>query len=158
MNGDRLKYLEQGFLEGTLTHEEETELKQLVVEHNDHHLGLYFQWTRNTESLDIPDMRQRVILEDKPRAFWKHKLFKMAASFLLILAAAFIFRAQIFVPQSSGNFSQAEIDESYEATMKTLIAMGTFLNESLPKAEEGMNLSAPFKELNTLENTETQEQ
>ncbi len=158
MSGDRLKDLEEGFLEGTLTHEEETELKQLVAEHKDHHLSLYFRWTDETEGLDVPDMRQRLVLEDKPGAFWNHKLFKMAASVLLILAAAFIFRAQIFAPQSSGNYSQAEIDESYEATMKTLMAMGTFLNESLPKAEEGMNLSAPFKELNTLENTETQEQ
>lgn len=157
MSGDKLKDLKQGFLEGTLTHEEEVELKRLVAKQKDHHLGPYFQWTDEADSMDIPDMRNRVVLEDKPRAFWQQSLFKLAASLLLILVAAFIFRAQIFIDKSSGNYSQADIDRSYEVTLETLMAMGTFLNESLPRAEEGMNLSAPFKELNTLENTETQE-
>ncbi len=157
MSGDRLNELEEGFLEGSLSPAEEAELKQLVAAHKGHHLGVYFQWTEEAESHEVPDMRQKLSPEGKPVLFRKQNLFKIAASLLLVLSATFIFRPELFRTESTDPFSQVEIDESYEATMKTLTAMATFLNESLPQAEEGMNISAPFKELNTLDNTETQE-
>lgn len=158
MNGDRLKVLEKGFLEGTLTAEEETELKQLVADHEDHHLSTYFQWTGDGQSLDVPDMRQRIKLDDNPSVFRMQNLFKMAAAILLLITATWLFRPDFFKSDPSGNYSQVEIDKSYQATLETLTAMADFLNESLPKAKECMNISAPFKELNTLENRETQEQ
>lgn len=158
MSGDRLKVLEEGFLEGNLSPAEEAELRQLVAAQKDHHLSVYFQWTEEADNHEVPDMRQKLKPEDKPVLFRKQNLFKIAASLLLILSATFIFQPQLFKAKSTSSFSQVEIDESYEATMKTLTAMATFLNESLPQAEKGMNISAPFKELKTLDNTETQEQ
>ncbi|MCE7992315.1 MAG: hypothetical protein HEP71_10055 [Roseivirga sp.] len=158
MNGDRLKVLEKGFLEGTLTPEEETELKQLVADHKDHHLSAYFQWTGDTESIEVPDMRQRINLDNRPSAFRIQNLIKIAAVVLLLVAATWLLRPELFKTSPSNTYSQVEIDKSYQATLETLTAMADFLNESLPKAEECMNISAPFKELNTLENRETQEQ
>lgn len=158
MNGDRLKVLEKGFLEGTLSSAEETELKQLVADHPDHHLSAYFQWTGDSQSLDVPDMRQRIKLNDTPSVFRMQNLLKMAAAILLLITATWLLRPEYFKASSSNTYSQVEIDESYQATLETLTAMADFLNESLPKAEECMNISAPFKELNTLENRETQEQ
>lgn len=159
MSGDRLKVLEEGFLEGKLSTAEEAELKELVANQPGHHLGIYFQWTDTDDTnLQLPDMRERVKLNDTPLFFRKQNLFRIAAGLLLILTATFIFRSELFKTGPASSYSQVEVDESYEATMKTLTAMATFLNESLPQAEEGMNISAPFKELKTLDNTETQEQ
>lgn len=159
MSGDRLKVLEEGFLEGSLSPAEEAELRQLVATQKDHHLAVYFQWT-DTDNTDqkAPDMRKRVKLNDTALFFRKQNLFRIAAGLVLILTATFVFRPAFFKAKSTNSYSQVEIDKSYEATIKTLSAMATFLNESLPQAEEGMNISAPFKELNTLDNTETQEQ
>lgn len=157
MNGDNLKILEQGFLDGNLSQEEETELRYLVNQQEDHHLHAYFQWTGDTESLEVPDLRKRVNLDDRPRFFFRQNFLKIAATLLLLMAAIFLFRPQLLNLNSSKKYSQVEIDKSYEATMETLTAMANFLNESLPKAEEGINMSAPFKQLNTLENIETQE-
>ncbi|GAB5526087.1 MAG: hypothetical protein Roseis2KO_39590 [Roseivirga sp.] len=158
MSGDRLQELEEGFLEGNLSPAEEAELRQLVAAHKGHHLSHYFQWTEESESYELPDMRQKLRLEDKPILFRRQNLFKIAATLLLMLTTTFIFRPELFKAQSTDSFSREEIDKSYEATIKTLTAMATFLNESLPQAEEGLNISAPFKELNSLDNTETQEQ
>jgi len=157
MNGDRLKTLEEGFMEGKLSPKEEAELKVIVEATEHHHLKTYFQWTDSANELEVPDMASRVDFEDAPRPFWRQHFSKVAASLLILIVAAFIFREELFENAAKPvTYSQAEIDESYEATIATLTAMAFFLDEGLNNTERGIDFSTPFKEFNTLQNNETQ--
>jgi hypothetical protein len=158
MNGDRLKALEQGFLDGSLSAEEEVELKTLVSLEENHPLKSYFQWTADGQHLEVPDMRNRVILEDASvKSIWPG-LIRVAATLILLLSATFIFWPGLYSTKPAEKYSQTEIDKSYKATIETLSAMASFLNQGIKDTGQCMDISAPFKELNTLDNIETQEQ
>lgn len=155
MNGDRLKLLEEGFLDGKLTPEEETELKRLVAIADEHHLKTYFQWTSEAQELEAPDLSGRLSLGESSTHFWQVNFRKIAAAILILLAATFAFRNQLFHNTSTqAVYTQAEIDESYEVTMATLTAMASFLDQSLSTTEDGIDFSAPFKEFNSLKNSQ----
>lgn len=158
MNGDRLTQLEEGFLEGKLTTEEEAELKDLVAQTQDHHLKTYFQWTAEGQELEVPNMEERMRFSEIPVPYWKRNLIKMAATLLILLTTVFIFRAELFTTKTQETYTQEEIDKSYEATLETLTAMASFLNNGLTNTEQGIDFSAPFKDLNSLNNTTTQEE
>lgn len=158
MNGDRLKALEQGFLDGSLSPEEEVELKALVSLQENHPLKSYFEWTADGQNLEVPDMRNRVMLEDTSvKSIWPG-LIRVAASLLLLISATLILWPGLYTTKPAEKYSQTDIDESYKATIETLSAMASFLNKGIKDTEQCMDISAPFKELNTLDNIETQEQ
>ena len=149
MNGDRLKTLEHGFMDGALTDAEETELKQWVQAQPEHPLAPYFTMVDEAEELTMPDFKSRLVLTEEPKR--KLSWWKLAAAVLALSIAGFLLKDQ-FLRDSPKAFSEAEIDESYKATMETLSAMAGFLDKSLSDTREAIDLSKPFEKLNELKN------
>lgn len=147
MNGDRLKDLEKGFLEGSLSDAEEQELKAWVQAHPEHHLAPYFAWTAKEEPEAVPDFRRGITLTEK-RDF--SSWIKVAAAVVLLLVAGFLLKDNLVQSPQEGDFTEAEIDESYKATMETLSAMAVFLDKSLADAQKCIDMSSPFEQLNEL--------
>lgn len=155
MNGDRLKELEEGFLEGNLTEQEEQRLLRWIEEHPEHYLSPYFRLTTEELPAEMPDFRSRVSLNEK-RGFplWP----KVAAVILVIIAAGFLLNDRWLKKKDNENYTQAEIDESYQATMETLSAMAGFLDKGLNETQNACNMSQPFEKLNELNASKNSEQ
>lgn len=148
MNGDRLDKLTQGFLDGKLSMEEERELKEWVLSRPVHPLKSYFDWVEAESSIPVPETIGPSFKKHKPGAL-RGTLLKVAAAVLILLAAWTVFQPRT---DSGQEYSQAEIDRSYEATIETLSAMAAFLDKGMKATQECMDMSQPFKDLNELKN------
>ena len=147
MTGERIKYLEEGFLEGSLSDSEEQELRSWVQKHPEHHLAAYFAWTARELPDDMPDFKQKVNLSDRPKSWnW----IKVAAAVLVLCTAGFLLKDKLKSSQENKEYTETEIDESYKATIETLSAMAVFLDKSLADAQKCIDLSSPFEQLNEL--------
>lgn len=149
MTGDRLKELEDGFLEGSLSDQEEVELRQYVLEQSAHPLRPYFLMTLDQEMAEVPDLRQVV---GSKRSVQTNTWLKVAAALIILAVAGFLLEDRISGSQPDSPYSQVEIDRSYEATMETLSAMAKFLDNGLKDTQQCMDMSEPFKQLNELKN------
>jgi len=145
MNGDRLNELEAGFLNGSLGDAEENELKAWVMDQPEHELYPYFALAAQSDDLDMPDFKARIVLDQPKGIPW----LKVAAAVIVLCVVGFLFKDSI-LPARQKAYSETEIDESYKATMETLSAMAGFLDKSLTDAEQAIDLSKPFEKLNDL--------
>ena len=147
MSGDRLRKLEQGFLNGELTDFEEAELKTLLQStENDSPLKAYFGWIQGSLDHEVPEVK--VPAKPQMRHLLSPVLLRVAASVIIIATMTFFWVNR--TSEKTHQFSQAEIEESYQKTMETLAVMSSYLNESIAKVELGLDISSPFSDLQQL--------
>lgn len=153
MTGDRLKALEEGFLEGSLSEAEEAALRSWVKDHPEHRLSPYFRWTSADEAIEVPDFRSKMSLEEKEKNWlW----LKVAAAILALVVFSFLLKDQVWEKPKEIQFTKSEIDESYQATLETLSAMAVFLDKGISDTQQACKIAEPFEKLNELkESNET---
>ena len=155
MTGDRLKALEEGFLEGSLSEADEKELRKWVMEHPEHHLSLYFSWTSEDERLALPDFKANLdFAEKRTNSPW----LKVAAAILAVALFAFLLKDQVWEKPKEIQFTQAEIDKSYQATIETLSAMAVFLDKGINETQKACKMAEPFEKLNELKHSNDTEE
>lgn len=154
MSGNRLTYLEEKFQEGKLSAPEKEELEFLLRENPENELNMYFQWVNQTkQETDIVVSKGDFFSKLSTTKKSRYSSFIKYAAVLLIVLMAGYFAAPQLIQNNKEDITEAEIENAYQESLKTFLALSSYLNKGLQDMHQGLDFSAPFKDLKQLNTT-----